>query len=161
MRALLAVAVYAALTVCGYAQNGAPRQIKAADELTLRIGEVRLFDATKDIESFIVTSDEVVKALAVETNRTFTLRGIGPGEALVTINYADGSKYRVNVLVGGRTVRIYGNERRARTAGYYFCTNIECTRFRAAEDKRTPTSESVSVTGRDEDGNSVTTIKTY
>lgn len=161
MRFLLTLAACAALTFSAFAQNGAPREVKAKDTISLAVGEVRQFETDRGIESFIITNDEVVKATNVRTDRTFTLRGAGAGEALVTIHYQDGTKYLANVNVGGRTVRIYGNERRSKTAAHFFCTGTECTRAKPEVDKRTPASESIAVTGRDEDGNTVTTTKTY
>lgn len=158
MRFLLTLAAYAALTVSCFAQNG-PREITATNNLNLRIGEVRMFETSRDIESFIVTTDEVVKATTVRTDRTFTLRGVGPGEALVTINYLDGSKYFLNVLVGGRTVRLYGTGRDEKDYVSFFCTSTDCGR--ADTDAPQPTGTTVERQRTDRKGNVITTTKTY
>lgn len=160
MRALLALAAYAALTVSAFAQNGL-REITATETISLRIGQTRVFAADRTIATIENTSIEVAKTTPVLSDQQFFIEGVGPGETLITVGYKDGTFYRMNVNVGGRTVRIYGNERKAKTAAYYFCTSAECTKQKPDVDKRAPSSESIAVTGRDEDGNIVTTTKTY
>lgn len=158
MRFLLTLAAYAAMTVACFAQT--PREVTAPNTVSLRIGQTRTFNVDRGIVSLGTTSESVAKTSVALSDREFYVEGVGPGEALITLGYNDGTSYRMNVNVGGRTVRIYGNERRAKASANFFCTNTECTRSKT-DDKRTPTNESIAVTGRDEDGNIVTTTKTY
>jgi hypothetical protein len=161
MRFLLTLAACAALTVSAFAQNGAPREVTATTTVSMRVGQTKTFRVDRTIVSVGNTSPESVKTTTSLSDQEFFVEGIGPGDALITIGYNDGTFYRMNVNVGGRTVRIYGNERRAKTAAHFFCTGTECTRAKPDTDKRTPSSESVATTGRDEDGNTVTTTRTY
>lgn len=156
MRALLALAAYAALTVSVFAQQ--PRQIIASEKVELRIGETRTFEFDRPYTSFAIASDAVVK-VSVQTDQTFTLAGIGPGESLVTINFADKDTYRMSVVVGGRTIRIYGTGKDDNDYVGYFCTSTDCGRSDA--DAPQPSSTSIEKRSRNSKGDVITTTKQY
>lgn len=157
MRLLLAVAAFTAMTVSAFAQNGL-QEIKANERIDLRIGQARTFQFDKPYQSFAITSDSIAK-LNVQSDRTFTITGTGPGEALVTVNFADQDVYRMNILVGGRTVRLYGTGRDESDYVGFFCTSTECGRSNV--DAPQPSGMQIEKRGRDSKGNIVTTTKTY
>jgi hypothetical protein len=160
MRFLLTLAAYAALTVSAFAQT--PREMTAADTLGLRIGQTKAFSVDRSIVSFENTSETVAKVATIGSDQQFIIQGVGPGEALITVNYANGSFYRFSVLVGGRIVRIYsGKGDNAKDYTGHFCTETECSRADTDIAAPVPNSMSVARTTRDSSGNIITTTKNY
>jgi hypothetical protein len=156
MRFLLTLAAYAALTVSCFAQ--APREITAEEKLELRIGQTRTFEFDKPFRSFSIASDAVAK-INVQTDQTFTILGVGPGETLVTINFSDQDTHRMNVIVGGRTIRIYGTGRDEKDFIGYFCTSTDCGR--GDSDALQPSGVTVEKRSRNNKGEIITTTKQY
>jgi hypothetical protein len=159
MRFILTLAAYAAMTVSAFAQT--PREITAPDTLGLRIGQTKAFFVDRPIVSLENTSETVAKVTTGSSDQQFNIQGVGPGEALITVNYANGGFYRFNVNVGGRVVRIYGNNKdNVKDYSGFFCTDLECSRS-DTDINVTPSSMSVAKTTRDSSGNIITTTKQY
>lgn len=156
MRYLLALAATAALTVSAFAQ--APKEIKATERVELSIGQTRTFEFDKPYQSFFIASDAVAK-VNVLTDQAFTILGVGPGESMITINFADRDVYRMSVLVGGRTIRIYGTGQDERDFIGYFCTSTDCGR--ADRDAPQPSGVTIEKRSRNSRGDVTTTTKQY
>jgi hypothetical protein len=160
MRFILTLAAYAAMTVSAFAQT--PREITAPDTLGLRIGQTKAFFVDRPIVSLENTSETVVKVTTGSSDQQFNIQGVGPGEALITVNYANGGLYRFTVNVGGRIVRIYsGKGDNAKDYTGHFCTDTECSRADTDIAAPVPSSMSVAKTTRDSSGNIITTTKNY
>jgi hypothetical protein len=156
MRFLLTLAAYAALTVAAFAQT--PKEITAPEKIDLRIGQTRTFEFDRPYRSFNVASDAVAK-INVQTDQTFTVLGVGPGETLITINFADQGVYYMSVLVGGRTIRIYGTGQSEKDYIGFFCTSTDCGR--ADGDALQPSGVTVEKRSRNNKGDVITTTKQY
>jgi hypothetical protein len=148
----------AALLLAAPALAQPPREIMSDDRVELRIGQTRTFEFDKPYTGFSIASDAVVK-INVQTDRTFTLLGSGPGESLVTINFKDDDVHRMNVVVGGRTVRIYGTGKDEKDYVGYFCTSTDCGR--ADGDAPQPSGVTVEKRSRNSKGDIITTTKQY
>lgn len=156
MRALLALAAYAALTFAAFAQP--PQEVTAEDKVELRIGQTRTFQFDKPYKSFAIASDAVAR-VNVQTDRTFTVLGAGPGETLITINFSDDDIHKMSVMVGGRTVRMYGTGLDGKDYVGFFCTSTDCGR--ADSDAPQPTGMTVEKRTRNSKGDVTTTTKQY
>lgn len=148
----------AALLLAAPALAQPPREIMSDDRVELHIGQTRTFEFDKPYTGFSIASDAVVK-INVQTDRTFTLLGSGPGESLVTINFKDDDVHRMNVVVGGRTVRIYGTGKDEKDYVGYFCTSTDCGR--ADGDAPQPSGVTVEKRSRNSKGDIITTTKQY
>lgn len=152
------LALLAALLVAAPALAQPPKEIISDDKVELRIGQTRTFEFNKPYNSFAIASDAVAK-VNVLTDRTFTVLGVGPGETLVTINFTDQDVHRMNVVVGGRTVRIYGTGKDEKDYISFFCTNTDCGR--GDSDAPQPSSLTVEKRTRNRDGSTTTTTKGF
>ena len=156
MRLLLAMAAFAALTVCAFAQP--PLEIKPDERIDLRIGQARTFQFDKPYSGFSLASEGIVK-LNVQTDRTFTILGTGPGETLITVTFNDQDIHRMSVTVGGRTVRMYGTGKDEKDYIGYFCTSTECGR--GDSDAPQPNGLTIEKRSMNRKGEMTTTTKSY
>lgn len=148
----------AALLLAAPAAAQPPREVIATERIELRIGQTRTFEFDKPYSGFSIASDAVAK-INVLTDQTFTILGIGPGETLITINFKDDDIHRMSVVVGGRTVRIYGTGKDEKDYVGYFCTATDCGR--GDSDAPQPSGVTVEKRSRGRDGSINTITKQY
>lgn len=163
MRLLLALAVYAALTVSGFAQQPAARKESVVtDTIRIQAGETRVVRFQKPFKDLIL-SDLIVQMNA-ESDMSVSIRPVRPGEALLTVLDPTGGVIdRINIVVPGGFVRIYGTNQTEGTAkdfAGYICSESGCTRTDVEVDK-TSSSGSVSVSRRNSLGGFTTTTRNY
>lgn len=161
MRILFVSAVAAAiLASAGNAES--PREIAAANTIELRTGQARTFMFDEAVSKFSVSAEGIAQ-ITPETDRTFTVQGLSPGQVLMTAYSQDGKVvHRSNILVDEAQglVRIYGKRdelgHEAKDFVGYLCTEAGCGR---ADPDRVPLPESTSTAETRQKGNaeSVTT----
>lgn len=140
MKKFVVLAALLLLAAPAIAQNSKPTEIIAKDTIELQPGEARVFNFDRAIGGIALTLDGVVQVVP-NSDRVFTFRALRAGTVLMTASAPDGATvYQANILVGGRTVKMYGTEprraqqqqRSARRQGSdyvgYLCTSTGCGR---------------------------------
>ncbi|WP_024516327.1 pilus assembly protein N-terminal domain-containing protein [Bradyrhizobium sp. Tv2a-2] len=156
MRILFVSAVAAAvLASAGHAAS--PREIIATDIIEIRTGQARTFMFDEAVTKFSVSAEGIAQ-ITPETDRTFTVQGLSPGQVLMTAYAQDGKVvHRSNILVDQAQglVRIYGTSDSKDFIGY-LCTDEGCGR---ADPDRVPLPDSTSTGESRQKGNaeSITT----
>jgi hypothetical protein len=149
MRVLLVSAVSVAAILAGAANAaGPPREIAATDTIEIRTGQARTFIFDEAVSKFSVSAEGIAQ-ITPETDRTFTVQGLSPGQVLVTAYSQDGKVvHRSNIVVDEAQglVKIYGKRdeltgREVKDFVGYLCTETGCGR---ADPDRVPLSESTS-----------------
>lgn len=145
---------------------GQPKEIVSTDTIALRADQARTFMFDEAV-SKVTLSVEGIAQVTPDTDRTFTIRGLQPGQALVTFYGPDGHVvHRSNLVVDQSRgfVRLYG-QRDARGEfprefiGFY-CTSLGCGR--ADPDKvPVPIETTISDTHQQGNGDGSTVSKTY
>jgi hypothetical protein len=156
MRILFVSAVAAAI-LASAANAGPPREIAATDTIEIRTGQARTFMFDEAVSKFSVSAEGIAQ-ITPETDRTFTVQGLSPGQVLMTAYAQDGKVvHRSNIVVDQAQglVRIYGNSDGKDFIGY-LCTEVGCGR---ADPDRVPLPDSTSTAETRQKGNaeSVTT----
>lgn len=154
----------AALLLAAPAVAQAPREITATDTVELQVGQAKMFQIVNggrgitDIEN---AADTVAQVSFVRTNQQVRITGVNVGETLVSFVLDDSTIIRMNVVVGGRAVRIYGtgtnDEKKTDYIGY-FCTSTWCGRADQEIDQP-ETRTTVQRTRRNSRGDIITTTK--
>jgi hypothetical protein len=136
MRLLIAAAVYAAMTVCGFAQG--PKEIGEIETIKIYPGETKIFTFDQSISDIKATGENI--KIVPETDRTFALVGIAPGAVVLTAFNSEAKLvYRSRVVIVGNVVRIYGtgtvDEKKSDYVGYV-CTDVGCGRADPGIERR-------------------------
>jgi hypothetical protein len=155
MRILFVTAVTAAiLASAGNAES--PREIVSTDTIEIRTGQARTFMFDEAVSKFSVSAEGIAQ-ITPETDRTFTVQGLSPGQVLMTAYAQDGKVvHRSNIVVDQAQglVRIYGNsdakDSDAKDFIGYLCTEAGCGR---ADPDRVPLPDSSSTAGVRQKGN--------
>lgn len=157
MRALLALAAYAAFTVCAFAQNGTPQELGEIETIKIYPGETKVFTFNQPVAEIRSTGENV--KIAPESDRTFAFIGLTPGSSILTaLNNERQLVFRARLIVAGNAVRIYGtstvDEKKSDYLGY-ICSDLGCGRADAEVERQQ--SGSVSRTRRNSRGDIITT----
>lgn len=121
--------VLALLLLSGPAFGQAPMEVIASDTIEIRPNQTRTFQFSSPISDLRISS--AVAEIIAETDRTFTLRGLKFGQAMLSAFGPDGRVlYRANVSVvePGQLVKIYGADSKSKDYVGYYCTNLGCGR---------------------------------
>ncbi|WLA80271.1 pilus assembly protein N-terminal domain-containing protein [Bradyrhizobium elkanii] len=141
------------------------QEVVTIDKVEIRAEQTRTFSIDAPIGRFSLSKEGVAEVLP-ETDRTFTIKGLAPGEVMMTAYGTDGRVlHRANIFVGQTSglVRIFGQSKGGKQVddfiGYY-CSSGGCGR--ADPDKiPTPFSTTISETKDKGNANSVTTSREY
>lgn len=108
---------------------GQPQEITARDTIEVRPNQTRTFQFSSSFSDIRISS--AVAEIIAESDRTFTLRGLKFGQAMLSAFSPDGRVlYRANVSVveTGRLVKIYGADPKSKDYVGYYCTDTGCGR---------------------------------
>lgn len=108
---------------------GQPQEITARDTIAVRPNQTRTFQFSTPVSDIRISS--AVAEIVAESDRTFTLRGLKPGQAMLSAFGPEGRViYRANISVpeAGRLVKIYGSDPRSKDYVGYYCTETGCGR---------------------------------
>ena len=163
MRKLFTAIALVGILLGGGAKAELPKQVIAKDVVTLQPGESRTFEFAESITK-IGTAVAGIAEITAQTDRTFTIAGIAPGETLLMAHDVDGQISQMMVVVAfpGSIVKIYGTKNEeGETQDYvtFWCNSGTCGR--ADQDKAKPGSKSVTVTKVNRRGETVQTTKAY
>ncbi|MGY4605757.1 hypothetical protein ACVW16_004169 [Bradyrhizobium sp. USDA 4474] len=133
-RLFLGCAVCAAIFV-GQANAQAPKEIVSTDTIEVRADQSRTFMFDEPVGRIAMSVDGVAQ-VTPDTDRTFTIRGLQPGETLLTFYGPDGHVvHRSSIIVQQSRgfVRIYGvrdgrGDLPREFLGFY-CTSNGCGRI--------------------------------
>lgn len=163
MRSLvLGCAIIAALLTSG-SNAQPPQEIVAVDTIEVKAGQARSFSFDQAVGK-ITTGAEGVAEIIPDTDRTFTVKGLAPGQVMMTAYAPDGKViHRSNIAVSAAStvIKIFGDK--AAVGGYstYYCsTPGGCSRANP-EIAPLPFSTSVSETRSKGDGSSESRIREY
>ncbi|WFU38794.1 pilus assembly protein N-terminal domain-containing protein [Bradyrhizobium sp. CB82] len=132
MRILFLSAISATLLVGSISTTNAqpPQEIVGADTIQIQTGQTRTFMFQQSVNRFSVSADGVVE-VRPETDRTFTIRAISPGQVLMTAYAPDGQvvhRSNVSVADAGHLVKIYGFGGDTKDYIGLICTEAGCGR---------------------------------
>lgn len=155
------LALLAALLLSGGAYAQPPQEIVATDTIDLTVGQARTFTFEGPVSKFVMSDEDTARVMP-QTDRSFTIHALKPGEVLMIAYAEDGHvSHRVNVSVSdtGHLVRIYGHRKVQDYIGYS-CNEVWCGRA-DPDVEPLPFSTSISETKQKGDGNSTTMTREY
>lgn len=161
MRSLLLGCAIGASLLIGSANAQRAQEIFATDTIELRAGQARTFSFDQPVAR-VSLSTEGVAQVTPETDRVLNVRGLNPGEVLMTAYGPDGKVvHRSNISVGQtqNLVKLYGMSNGDNTVKDfigYLCTDTGCGR---ADPDKAPLPISTSETPNKGDGSSVSTSR--
>lgn len=142
----------------GIATAQALQEVFGTDTIELKSGQVRTFAFDQPVGRFSLSSEGIAQ-ITPETDRTFTIQGIKPGQVLMTAYAQDGHVVHRSMVSVEQTrglVKIYGHAEIKDYVGYY-CTRNGC---RADPDVGArPHSPLVSETQQKGSGENLTTTR--
>ncbi|WP_338699124.1 pilus assembly protein N-terminal domain-containing protein [Bradyrhizobium sp. 26S5] len=163
MRSLvLGWAISAALLI-GSSNAQPPQEIIAVDTIELKAGQARSFSFDQAVGK-ITTGAEGVAEVIPDTDRTFTIKGLAPGQVMMTAYAPDGKViHRSNIAVSANStvIKIFGDKTAVGGYSTYYCSIPGgCSRANP-EIAPLPFSTSISETRSKGDGASESRVREY
>lgn len=163
MRSLVLGCAISAALVISSVNAQPPQEIIAADTIELRAGQARSFSFDQAVGK-ITTGAEGIAEIIPDTDRTFTVKGLAPGQVMMTAYAPDGKViHRSNIAVSAAStvIKIYGDKTTVGGYSTYYCSVPGgCSRANP-EIAPLPFSTSISETRSKGEGGSESRIREY
>lgn len=163
MRSLVLGCAISAAFLISSANAQPPQEIVAVDTIELKAGQARSFSFDQAVGK-ITTGAEGVAEVIPDTDRTFTIKGLAPGQVMMTAYAPDGKViHRSNIAVSPNStvIKIYGDKTTVGGYSTYYCSDPGgCSRANP-EIAPLPFSTSISETRSKSDGSSEARIREY
>ena len=130
----------------------------AVETITLEQGETRMLQVDQAFRSFAL---DPVAEVRPQTDHVFAIKGVAPGETLMTLFAENGQVvYSARVVVPGHMVKIYGTKDAGTDYESHICTGTHCGRVNP-DVEPVPDKTTLSETRRQPNGDSSTVEKEY
>jgi Flp pilus assembly secretin CpaC len=154
--------IVAVALLAGNASAAPPQEVTASETVSLYVGQSRTFMFDEPVTEFKLVTGGTAEAMPL-TDRTFTIRGLNPGDVL-GIAYGQGNRvlHRMKIVVmpAHVTVKIYGANQSVGGYASYYCEDDGCSRANP-DVAPLPFSTSTSETHQKGNGDSESVERVY